>query len=139
VENRIVIQTTLGRFKAGRRVIGIECPRPARIVGVGKDPEQVDVIGDRDDLGVGLVAFLDDGRIERDTNSVERVIRPITLTRKNALFAGSDGGVCHWTIAMTLIQSATLNGLEPVAGLADVLKRVVSEQANLHDSSILLP
>ena len=40
----------------------------------------------------GLIAFFDDGRIEMDTNVVERAIRPITLARKNALFAGSDGG-----------------------------------------------
>ncbi len=44
---------------------------------------------------------LDDGRVEMDTNVVERAIRPHTLTRKNALFAGSDGGARHW--AMTLI------------------------------------
>ena len=56
----------------------------------------------------GLIAFLDDGRIEMDSNTVERAIRPHTLTRKNALFAGSDGGACHWAIAMTLIQSAKL-------------------------------
>ena len=36
----------------------------------------------------GLVRFLDDGRIELDTNIVERGIRPIVLNRKNALFAG---------------------------------------------------
>jgi transposase len=41
-----------------------------------------------------------------DTNVVERVIRPITITRKNALFAGNDGGARHWAIAMTLIQTA---------------------------------
>src|SRR5258708_23847312 len=39
----------------------------------------------------GLTRFLDDGRIELDNNTVERSIRPITLNRKNALFAGSDG------------------------------------------------
>ena len=33
----------------------------------------------------GLIAFLDDGRIEMDSNTVERTIRPHTLTRKNAL------------------------------------------------------
>ncbi len=54
----------------------------------------------------GLTVFLDDGRIEMDTNVVERAIRPNTLTRKNALFAGNDGGACHWAIAMTLIQTA---------------------------------
>ncbi len=51
----------------------------------------------------GLVAFLDDGCIEMDSNTVERAIRPHTLTRKNALFAGSDGGARHWSMAMTLI------------------------------------
>jgi hypothetical protein len=35
----------------------------------------------------GLTRFLDDGRIELDTNLVERSIRPIVLNRKNALFA----------------------------------------------------
>ena len=36
----------------------------------------------------GLVRFLDDGRIELDTNIVE----PIVLNQKNALFAGHDQG-----------------------------------------------
>jgi hypothetical protein len=40
----------------------------------------------------GLTRFLDDGRLELDTNTVEREIRPITLGRKNALFAGNDAG-----------------------------------------------
>ena len=40
----------------------------------------------------GLVLCLDDGRLELDTNTVERAIRPIALGRKNSLFAGSDGG-----------------------------------------------
>ena len=40
----------------------------------------------------GLTRFLDDGRIELDTNIVERSIRPIVLNRKNALFAGHDEG-----------------------------------------------
>jgi hypothetical protein len=62
----------------------------------------------------GLIVFLDDGRIEMDTNTVERAIRPITLNRKNVLFAGSDGGACHWAIAMTLIQTAKLNDVDPM-------------------------
>ncbi|GBQ71739.1 hypothetical protein AA103196_2862 [Ameyamaea chiangmaiensis NBRC 103196] len=39
-----------------------------------------------------LIRFLDDGRIDVDTNPVERAICPIALGRKNALFAGSEGG-----------------------------------------------
>ena len=87
----------------------------------------------------GLIAFLEDGRIEMDTNVVERAIRPITLARKNALFAGSDGGARHWAIAMTLIQTAKLNGVEPMAWLTDVLERVVSGQTKNHQLDALLP
>ena len=87
----------------------------------------------------GLVVFLDDGRVEMDTNVVERAIRPNTLTRKNALFAGSDGGARHWAIAMTLIQTAKLNGIDPMAWLTDVLERVVSGRTKSHELHSLLP
>ncbi len=87
----------------------------------------------------GLVVFLDDGRVEMDTNVVERAIRPNTLTRKNALFAGSDGGARSWAIAMTLIQTAKLNGVEPMAWLTDVLERVVSGRTKAHELHSLLP
>jgi hypothetical protein len=86
-----------------------------------------------------LVVFLDDGRVEMDTNVVERAIRPIALSRKNALFAGSDGGARHWAIAMTLIQTAKLNNVEPMAWLTDVLERVVSGQTKSHELHMLLP
>jgi transposase len=87
----------------------------------------------------GLVAFLDDGRIEMDSNTVERTIRPHTLTRKNSLFAGSDGGARHWSIAMTLIQTAKLNGIDPMAWLTDVLERVVSGRTKANELHALLP
>ena len=38
----------------------------------------------------GLERFLEDGRIELDNNSVERAMRPVCLSRKNSLVAGSD-------------------------------------------------
>lgn len=44
----------------------------------------------------GLVQFLDDGRIEIDSNCVERSMRPVALSRKNSLFAGSDEGAENW-------------------------------------------
>jgi len=44
----------------------------------------------------------------------------MTLTRKNALFAGSDGGARHWAIAVTLIQTAKLNGVDPMAWLTEL-------------------
>jgi hypothetical protein len=73
----------------------------------------------------GLTRFLDDGRIEIDSNPVERSIRPIALTRKNALFAGSDGGAENWAVIASLIETCKLNGVDPYAYLADTLARIV--------------
>ncbi len=63
----------------------------------------------------------------------------MALTRKNALFAGSDGGARHWAIAMTLIQTAKLNGVDPMAWLTDVLQRIVSGCTKSHELATLLP
>lgn len=64
------------------------------------------------------------GRVELDTNTVERSIRPQALTRKNALFAGSDGGARHWACLASLIETAKLNGIDPLAYLSDILTRL---------------
>ena len=73
------------------------------------------------------------------TNVVERAIKPSVLTRKNALFAGSDGGARHWALAMTLIQTAKLNGVDPQAWLTDVLERIVSGRTKASELQTLLP
>ena len=44
------------------------------------------------DHWAALSRFLNDGRREINTNTVERNMRPIALGRRNSLFAGSDGG-----------------------------------------------
>ncbi len=87
----------------------------------------------------GLTRFLDDGRLELDTNTVEREIRPITLGRKNALFAGNNAGAEHWAICATLIASAKLNGLNPLAYLTDVLERIVAGRTKITEIEALLP
>ncbi|MFO0291961.1 MAG: transposase [Rhodospirillales bacterium] len=53
----------------------------------------------------GLTTFLEDGRVELDTNTVERAIKPQILTRKNALVADSDGGAEHWACIASLPQT----------------------------------
>ena len=78
-----------------------------------------------------LTRFLDDGQIDLDSNPVERAIRPVALGRKNALFAGSDGGAGRWAIVASLIETAKLNGVEPFAWLRDALTRMV-EGHNAH-------
>jgi transposase len=77
-------------------------------------------------LWSGLGVFLDDGRVEIDSNTVERSIRPIALNRKNALFAGSDQGGVHWGVIASLIETCKLNAVDPQAYLADVLTRLVN-------------
>ena len=74
----------------------------------------------------GLTRFLDDGRIELDTNIVERGIRPIVLNRKNALFAGHDVGAENWACIASLIETCKLNDVDPQSYLADVLKKLVN-------------
>ncbi len=74
----------------------------------------------------GLSRFLDDGWIEIDNNSVERAIRPIALSRKNALFAGSDEGGENWAALASLIETCKLNGVDPQRYLTGLLTRLVN-------------
>ena len=74
----------------------------------------------------GLCRFLDDGRIEIDSNTVERSIRPLALNRKTALFAGSDQGGAHWAVIASLIETCKLSGVDPQAWLADTLSRLAA-------------
>lgn len=59
--------------------------------------------------------FLTDGLIELDSNIVERAIRPQTITRKNSLFACSDGGRRTWATIATLLQTCKMNNVDPAA------------------------
>ena len=73
-----------------------------------------------------LECFLVDGRVEIDSNIVERAIRPQTITRKNALFAGSDGGGRTWATIATLLQTAKMNDVDPLTWLAQTLQRIAN-------------
>ncbi|PJT40944.1 IS66 family transposase, partial [Ochrobactrum sp. 23A/997/2015] len=70
--------------------------------------------------------FLADGRIELDSNIVERAIRPQAITRKNSLFAGSDGGGRTWATIATLLQTAKMNNIDPLAWLTQTLVRIAN-------------
>jgi transposase len=74
----------------------------------------------------GLTRFLDDGRIDLDSNTVERSIRPLALNRKNALFAGSDEGGDNWAVIATLIEVCKLNGVNPHAWLTATLAKLAA-------------
>ena len=86
----------------------------------------------------GLCLFLTDGRIEMDSNAVERTIRPIALNRKNALFAGHDDGATNWGVIASLIETCKLNSVDPHAYLTDTVTAIVAghKQSQIND---LLP
>ncbi len=73
-----------------------------------------------------LERFLDDGRIELDNNSVERAMRPIKLSRKNALFAGNDEGGANWAHIASLVETCKLNGVNPQVYSTNLLTRLVN-------------
>jgi hypothetical protein len=87
----------------------------------------------------GLTLFLDDGRVEVDSNTVERSQRPIAMGRKSSLFSGSEGGAESWAILASLVNSAKLNEIDPQVYMADVLERIVSGRTKNHQLHELLP
>lgn len=71
--------------------------------------------------------FLTDGRIELDSNIVERAFRPQTITRKNSLFAGSNGGGRTLATIATLLQTFRMNNVDPVAWMTHSLERLANQ------------
>jgi hypothetical protein len=68
-----------------------------------------------------LLRFLDHGRIRLDTNPAELALRREVVGRKNWLFVGSDDGARWNSVAVSLIASCQMHGIEPWAYLRDVL------------------
>lgn len=71
-----------------------------------------------------LTAFLEHGTLEADNNTSERAMRPVAVSRKNWLFAGSERGGRAAAVVFSLVETARLNGIEPYAYLRDVLQRI---------------
>lgn len=71
-----------------------------------------------------LNTFVEHGILEADNNISERALKPVALSRKNWLFAGSERGGRAAATAFSLIETARLNGIEPYAYLRDVLQRI---------------
>jgi transposase len=57
-------------------------------------------------------------------NAAERALRGFALGRKSWLFAGSERGADRAAAVTTLIMTARLNDIDPLAWLADVLARI---------------
>jgi transposase len=68
--------------------------------------------------------FIEDGKICLTNNAAERALRGFALGRKSWLFAGSERGAERAAAMATLIMTAKLNDVDPLAWLADVLARI---------------
>ena len=84
-----------------------------------------------------LTVFADSGLLAPDNNTAERAMRPVAISRKNWLFAGSPRGGRAAAVALSLIETARLNGIEPYAYLKDVLTRLPGHRMDRIDE--LLP
>ncbi len=71
-----------------------------------------------------LVVYAQSGDIPIDNNPVENCIRPIALGKKNWLFAGSERAGCRAAAIQSLLATAKLNGLEPLAWLTSTLEKL---------------
>jgi len=74
--------------------------------------------------------FLGDGRLGIDNNPAERAVRPIGIGHRYRLFAGCDSSRETLALAMTLIETVEMSGLDSQAWLADVLDFITDHKVN---------
>ena len=113
-----------------RRVVRQELSRPLVDVFFAWLKAQAARVSRKSDLGEamaymlkrqdGFRLFLDDGRVDIDSNLVENAIRSPAMNRRNALFAGHDEGGRNWARFASLIGTCKMNGVEPYAYLRDL-------------------
>lgn len=86
----------------------------------------------------GFRLFLDDGRVDIDSNLVENAIRSPAMNRRNALFAGHDEGGRNWARFASLIGTCKMNGVEPYAYLRDLFTKLANGHLD-KDIDALMP
>lgn len=84
-----------------------------------------------------LTNYLHDGALEIDNNLAENAIRPITLGRKNYLFAGSDRGAQRAAMFYSFFGTCKKNNVNPFDWLKKVLEIIPEYKVNKLDE--LLP
>ena len=70
----------------------------------------------------GLVRYCDIGHAPIDNNHTEQCMRPSAMHRGNSLFSASDEGAEAYATLLTVIQTAKLTGIDPVAYLCDIIE-----------------
>ena len=120
----------------GRRAVRQDLSRPLVDAFFAWLEAQAARVSRKSDLGVamsymlkrqdGFRLFLDDGRVDMDSNLVENAIRSPAMNRRNALFAGHDEGGRSWACFASLIGTCKMNGVEPYAYLCDLFTRLAN-------------
>lgn len=80
-----------------------------------------------------LLVYLEHGNVEISNNGSERSIKPLVLSRRNWLFAGSEHGAETAVTIMSLIESCKRLDINPFEYLKDVLTRFPSSTASQLD------
>jgi len=80
-----------------------------------------------------LQVYLDHPFVEISNNGSERCIKPMVLSRKNWLFAGSEEGGHTAATIMSLIETCKRLGINPFEYLKDVLTRFPSAKTSQID------
>ena len=86
----------------------------------------------------GFRLFLEDGRVDIDSNLVENAIRSPAMNRRNALFAGHDEGGRNWARFASLIGTCKMNGVEPYSYLRDLFTKLANSHLD-QDIDALMP
>jgi transposase len=104
--------------------------------GISRQSPLVDAINCTLDQWSGLTLFLEDGRLEPDTNTVERSIRSTSIGKKNRLSAAMKAAARPGQSGRHL-NTAKLNGADSQTYLTEILERGVSGETTkinqLHD------
>ncbi len=85
----------------------------------------------------GLLVYLTDGRVEIDNNATERDIKPFVMARKNFMFACTQKGADSLGVHFSLILTARLHGLNPMAYYTEILKRIPNCSEPSHYEQLL--
>ncbi len=97
---------------------------------VSRKSVTADAIGYALNQWQALTRYLDGGQIEIDNSAAERSVRGVACGRKNHLFLGSDRGGERAATMYSLMETAKLNGIDPVAYLRRVLTVIADYSVN---------
>ena len=80
-----------------------------------------------------LLVYLDHPFVEISNNGSERSIKPMVLSRRNWLFAGSEEGGKTAATIMSIVETCKRQGINPVEYMKDVLTRFPSAKTSQVD------